>query len=108
MAANYDNSAWFYDRLSRLIYGKALVRSQVYLLRYIPAGSIILIAGGGTGWILEEISKLHPSGLKITYVEISERMMALSRKRDIGGNQVNYVNKPVENVKAELPYDVVI
>ena len=71
MAANYDNSAWFYDRLSRLIYGKALVRSQVYLLRYIPAGSIILIAGGGTGWILEEISKLHPSGLKITYVEIS-------------------------------------
>ena len=37
MAANYDNSAWFYDRLSRVVYGRALIRSQVYLLRYIPA-----------------------------------------------------------------------
>jgi ubiquinone/menaquinone biosynthesis C-methylase UbiE len=108
MAANYDNSAWFYDRLSRLIYGKALVMAQVYLLQYIPAGSNILIAGGGTGWILEEISKLYPSGLKITYVEISTKMMALSRKRSVGSNQVIYINGPVENLDGQGSYDVLM
>jgi ubiquinone/menaquinone biosynthesis C-methylase UbiE len=108
MAANFDNSAWFYDRLSRLVYGKALVRAQVYLLQYIPAGSNILIAGGGTGWILEEIAKLHPSGLKITYVEVSARMTTLSSKRDIGKNQVTFINQPVEHLSDQIAYDVAI
>lgn len=107
MAANYDNSAWFYDRLSRLVYGKALVRSQVYLLRHIPENSSILIAGGGTGWILEEIAKVHPSGLTITYAEISSNMMELSRKRHAGKNHVTFINEPVENIKSDKLYDVV-
>jgi ubiquinone/menaquinone biosynthesis C-methylase UbiE len=108
MAANYDNSAWFYDRLSRVVYGRALIRSQVYLLQYIPANANILIAGGGTGWILEEIAKVHPSGLAITYVEISAKMMALSRKRKTGDNEIIYINEPVENLAGETLYDVVI
>ena len=108
MAANYDNSAWFYDRLSRLIYGRALIRSQVYLLHYISPNADILIAGGGTGWILEEIAKIHPSGLTITYAEISAKMMALSRKRNAGDNKVIYINEPVENLAGETLYDIVI
>jgi len=108
MASNYDNSAWFYDRLSRVIYGKALIMSQVYLLHYIPAEATLLIAGGGTGWILEEIAKIRPSGLKITYAEISANMMALSLKRNAGDNQVTYINKAVENVAVQNQFDVVI
>jgi ubiquinone/menaquinone biosynthesis C-methylase UbiE len=108
MAANYDNSAWFYDRLSRVVYGRALIRSQVYLLQYIPANAHILIAGGGTGWILEEIAKVHPSGLAITYVEVSAKMMALSRKRNAGDNEIIYINEPVENLAGKTLYDVVI
>ncbi|HEY4196754.1 MAG TPA: methyltransferase domain-containing protein [Mucilaginibacter sp.] len=108
MASNYDNSAWFYDRLSRVIYGRALIWSQVYLLPSIPAGATILIAGGGTGWILEEIAKIHPSGLKITYAEISAKMMALSQKRNTGDNEVIYINLPVENVQMPDQFDVVI
>jgi ubiquinone/menaquinone biosynthesis C-methylase UbiE len=107
MAANYDNSAWFYDRLSRLVYGKALVRAQVYLLKHIPESSDILIAGGGTGWILEEIAKVHPSGLTITYAEISSNMMALSKKRNAGGNKVIFINEPVENIDSDKFYDLV-
>jgi len=107
MAANYDNSAWFYDRLSRLVYGKALMLSQVYLLKHIPKNSNILIAGGGTGWILEEIGKVHPSGLTITYAEISSNMMALSKKRNIGGNKVIFINEPVENIENNSFFDLV-
>jgi ubiquinone/menaquinone biosynthesis C-methylase UbiE len=108
MAANYDNSAWFYDRLSRIVYGKALVNAQVYLLKYVPANSKVLIVGGGTGWILEELSKIHSSGLNITYVEIAEHMMTLSRKRNVTGNQVAFINDAVENVTLPSDFDIVI
>lgn len=107
MAANFNNSAWFYDRLSRLVYGKALVNAQVYLLRFIPAGSSVLIVGGGTGWILQKLAKIHPSGLAITYVEIAPAMMALSKKKDTGQNHVTFINDAIENVRLETKFDVV-
>ncbi|GAA4098445.1 class I SAM-dependent methyltransferase [Mucilaginibacter panaciglaebae] len=107
MASNYDNSAWFYDRLSRVVYGDALVHAQIYLLQFIKPNSRILIAGGGTGWILEELTKKHPSGLKITYVEISANMMALSKKRSIGHNEVSFINAPIEDTVYTEQFDVV-
>lgn len=108
MPANYNNSAWFYDRLSRLVYGRALINAQVYLLQYVPAGAEVLIAGGGTGWILEELTKVHPTGLQITYVEVAADMMALSKKRKAGSNKVVFINDAVENVNPHTNFDVVI
>ena len=108
MAANYNNSAWFYDRLAGLVYGRALINAQVYLLQFAPPGSKILIAGGGTGWILEELTRLHPSGLTITYVEVAVNMMALSRKRNVGANQVNFITEAIENVALPGGFDVII
>jgi spermidine synthase len=84
MAGNYDNSASFYDGLSRLVFGRTLIAAQVAFLSSIPKNAKVLIIGGGTGWILEEITRLYPSGLTITYVEISANMMALSQKRNTG------------------------
>jgi ubiquinone/menaquinone biosynthesis C-methylase UbiE len=108
MPSNYDNSAWFYDSLAKLFYGNALVNAQVYLLQFIKPNSNILIAGGGTGWIMEEIARIHPSGLKITYVEISAKMMALSMKRSIGDNEVIYLNQPIEETDLTPKFDVII
>jgi len=108
MASNYDNSAWFYDSLSRLVYGKALVNAQVYLLQFVKPGSTILIAGGGTGWILEELARIHPTGLKITYIEISANMMSLSKKRWIADNEVIFINSAVEDVPVTTQFDVLI
>ena len=78
MASNYDNSAAFYDQLSQMVFGKALIRAQLYLLQQVPPNSTVLIVGGGTGWILEELSNIHYSGLAITYVEISFRKNLLN------------------------------
>jgi SAM-dependent methyltransferase len=108
MSANYDNSASFYDGLSRLVFGNALVNAQVYLLPYVPANANVLIIGGGTGWILDEITKVRPTGLKITYVEISAKMIALSRKRNLGANKVEFINKAVEDAELPADFDVVI
>ena len=108
MAANYNNAARFYDRLSRVIYGKSLVEAQVYLLKHIKSNSTILIIGGGTGWILEKIAQIHPSGLEVTYVEVSDQMMSLSQKRNVGNNRVIYINDAIEKVNRLPDFDVII
>lgn len=107
MAANYNNSAWFYDRLSMMVYGKALLHAQVYLVQFIPKNAKILIAGGGTGRILEEITRLHPGGLDITYVEIAPKMMALSQRRNVGENAIRFINDAVEKTPLPKDFDVV-
>src|SRR5205823_4259624 len=108
MRGGYSNVAWFYDSLSRLVFGKALIQSQVYLLQFIPANSNILIVGGGTGWILEEIVKIRPEGLIITYVEVATKMVQLSRKRNKGNYPVNFLNDTVESIKEVYTFDVII
>ncbi len=108
MSANYNNSTWFYDRLSRLVYGMALIDAQLFLLKFIPPESNVLIVGGGTGWILEEITKRHANDLNITYVEIAPKMMVSSKKKNIGGNRVVFVNSAVEDVALRDDFDVVI
>ena len=108
MAANFNNSAWFYDRLSRLIYGNALVKAQVWLLNHIPENSNVLIVGGGTGWILEEIAKIYPTGLQVTYVEVAPAMIAQSKNRDTGGNEVIFINNAIEHLKFATSFNVVI
>ena len=108
MHNNYDPIARNYDLLSRLIFGQNLVRSQTCLLTHIPAGSSILIVGGGTGWILEEIAKIHSSGLAITYVEISEKMTKMAKSRFISDNKVTFVNKPIEEYQTTELYDTIL
>jgi SAM-dependent methyltransferase len=96
MPNNYDPIAAYYDLVHRLFYGRAEINAQVELLSFIKPGDRLLIVGGGTGWILEEIAALYRSGLAITYIESSLAMMALSRKRDCGQNQVEFVEGSVE------------
>ncbi|NCD71585.1 class I SAM-dependent methyltransferase [Mucilaginibacter agri] len=107
MASNYDNTAWFYDPLSRMVFGRSLIKSQTSLLKYIPAKANILIVGGGTGWLLDEITKVHPDGLDVTYVEISAKMMALSKNRNLGNNNVTFINRAIEDVKFLRQFDVI-
>lgn len=108
MPANYNKTAWFYDALSRLVYGDTLNRAQRHLLHLIPANAHILIIGGGTGQILSDITVIHPAGLTITYVEISANMIALARKRDAGSNQIHFIEQPIENVNYPGNFEVII
>ncbi len=108
MPANYDKIAKVYDFISRLVYGNALVNAQVWLLKYVPANSRILIVGGGTGWILEKFAAIHSNGLIIDYVESSAKMIALSQKRKYQENEVNFINVAIENYTTTNKYDVIL
>ena len=98
----------FYDQLSRCIFGQRQVQAQVVLLPLIPPGARILIAGGGTGWILEEITKVHRGGLHITYIDNSRAMIARAKNRETGGNHVSFLHDSVENFSDTQAYDVII
>lgn len=108
MLNNYDRIAANYDRLSRLIFGKSIVRAQQALLSFITSPARVLIVGGGTGWILEEIAKRHPCGLAIDYVEISSNMLDLARRRDCKENQVTFVHAGIEDYIPAMKYDVIM
>lgn len=92
---NYDKVASFYDRLSFLVFGGALRRAQESLLSVLAPGQKILIAGGGSGWILEAMAARVPEGLHITYVELSANMTALARKKNAGKNDVVFVTDSI-------------
>jgi len=108
MNNNYDKIANHYDTLSRLVFFKSQVNAQINQLQYLPKDSSVLIVGGGTGWILEEIAKIYPSGLKIVYVEISAKMIALSKKRDCKNNQIKFVHLGIEDFGVDIVFDVIL
>ena len=108
MQGNYDAVAGFYDPLAGLVFGNAIREAQTFLLPIIPKGARILIAGGGTGWILEEINRLNPGGLHITYVEISEKMIGMAKKRFTANSEVIFINGAIQEVHLEGQFDVVL
>ena len=109
MPANYDKIAPFYDLLSGLVFGKAIREAQRRLLYSLPPGDVrLLIAGGGTGWIMEEITKVRNSGLEIDYVDSSAKMISISMKRNHGDNVVNFIHSPIEGFKNEQLYDAIL
>jgi ubiquinone/menaquinone biosynthesis C-methylase UbiE len=105
---NYDSIARYYDFVHRLFYGQSEINAQSELLDYIRPGDRILIVGGGTGWILEKLSAVYPSGLDITYIESSGKMMELSKKRDYRRNNVSFVQSPVEEWVGDGLYDCIL
>lgn len=78
--AGFDRVAAFYDPLSRLVYGPALLRAQQHALATgLPPGAPhLLVIGGGTGAVLLEILRLRPQAT-IVYLEASPQMLAKAR-----------------------------
>jgi len=78
MTFNYV--APFYDRLAHLVFGRTLERAQLALLGRFSTGGNWLLVGGGTGWLLEQVLN-YCGPTTVLYLEASERMLELARKR---------------------------
>lgn len=107
MGNNYNAIANIYDLLSRMVFRKSIVNAQIFLLKHIPQNSTVLIVGGGTGWVLEELSKIYNKGIEITYVEKSSKMIQLSKQKNTKNNSVEFINKSIEEFSTEKNFDVV-
>jgi len=107
MKNNFDFIAKYYDLLANLVYGSAIRKSQVDNLKHIKAKDHVLVLGGGTGWILEEIADLDIP-LDITYVDSSKEMIKRSKKRDITNSlSVNFICGDVNEISLGK-HDVII
>jgi ubiquinone/menaquinone biosynthesis C-methylase UbiE len=80
MKNNFNLIAPFYDALAKLVFSNKLKSAQCHYLHLIPQDSKVLILGGGTGWILDEIFKTGFRG-RVTYVEASTKMIKMTEKR---------------------------
>ncbi|WP_317175560.1 class I SAM-dependent methyltransferase [Pontibacter beigongshangensis] len=69
-----------YDVLARLVYGSSLQRAQQALLPFIQEHDRVLIIGGGSGWLLEQVLVSCP-GLQVLYLEASPKMLQLAKHR---------------------------
>ncbi|MBV6639838.1 MAG: class I SAM-dependent methyltransferase [Cyclobacteriaceae bacterium] len=99
---DFDGIAWCYDPLKRLIFGDTLDRASSHFLPKINPGARILILGGGTGKILQDV----PDGVHITFLDKSEKMLQLAQKRP--QKNVEFVNADFLNFQPPLKFDWVI
>ncbi|MBL6449919.1 class I SAM-dependent methyltransferase [Fulvivirga sp. 29W222] len=108
MANNFNSVAFIYDTLARLVFGRSIQRAQAGLLYYVQNASKVLVLGGGTGFILQELDKLGLS-LKVTYVEPSSAMIDRSKKKSpFRYIDVDFVQSKHDAVFGAGKFDVVI
>lgn len=71
-----------YDALAFVVFGRKLQQAQLVWLGQIPAHATVLIVGGGTGWLLEQVlRRCQPQ--RVVYLEASEKMVARASRRII-------------------------
>lgn len=101
--AGFNFLAPVYDALTRVVFGRSIVNSQIRFLDHIPNGSKVLMLGGGTGWLLEAIK----TPCEIWYIDISERMLSIAGQR-IHGNTIHFICGTEMDIPAFEKFDVVI
>ncbi|AKD01997.1 class I SAM-dependent methyltransferase [Pontibacter korlensis] len=72
--------ASFYDALARLVYGEALQQAQLALLPFLSQQARVLVIGGGTGWILEQLLQTQKQ-LDILYLDAAPAMLQRAQQK---------------------------
>lgn len=104
---NFNLIAPFYDFLARLVFGSDLKKAQTIFFNQIKANDKVLIVGGGTGWILEELNQLNKP-ITVVYVEPSAKMMVLSKTRTKVNNlSIEYLQAPLLDIDITNHFDVI-
>jgi tRNA (cmo5U34)-methyltransferase len=106
----FDFIAPAYDALSFLFFGSTLRKAQLPFLAEIPAGAKILLIGGGTGWLLKEITRRVPVG-DILYLEASGKMLQLSQhklKNASPSHRVEFRLGTEKNLEPREKFDFII
>jgi ubiquinone/menaquinone biosynthesis C-methylase UbiE len=100
----FDRIARVYDFLARLVFGKAIIHSQIYFFDELNSCRQILILGGGTGWILKHLNNVSA---KIDYVDESPAMVSIAKKKYADNQNINFIVGTIDNILINK-YDGVI
>ncbi len=108
MKANYDKIAPIYDTLSKLVFNRSQLLGQIEQLKYLEPNHNILICGGGSGIILDEIAKKIPNGLRILYLDSSQKMIDIAKTRNRGNNIIEFICQDILDFETDKRFDVII
>lgn len=104
----FDRVAPVYDKLARLVFGKAITRAQTRFLSEIDSNSEVLILGGGTGWLLAGLVASKPD-CRVTYIDASEKMIDMAQEKIRGyEHSVSFIHGTEREIPSASTYDVVI
>jgi tRNA (cmo5U34)-methyltransferase len=104
----FNPIAGFYDRLARFVFGKAIVNAQTHFLGELLQCQNVLVLGGGTGWIAEEILKVNPA-INITYIDASDKMIQFAEKRlNALSQNISLIHGTQQSIPDDVFYDAVI
>lgn len=106
IAKGFDRLAPIYNSLGGIVFGKTLKRAQEYFLSSISADDRVLILGGGSGGLLKSLLKQQPN-VVIDYIDISEKMIQLARKKTKNPSNVNFIIGTEQNIPDRI-YQIVI
>jgi tRNA (cmo5U34)-methyltransferase len=105
----FNRIARYYDPLTRLVFGKAILNSQLEFLSSVPRGSTVLIVGGGTGGMLPSLLRRNPPG-SILYIEASSEMLKLA-ERNVPAEfttKIEFVHGTHDSLPDGMQFDVII
>lgn len=105
--SGFDRIAPYYDFLARLVFGKSIVRTQTYFLDQIPDRATVLILGGGTGWILNEIM-CQTEVSRIWYIDASHAMVRKAKEKNVHAETIQFIVGALQDLPSEIRFDVVI
>jgi tRNA (cmo5U34)-methyltransferase len=105
--SGFDRVASFYDPLAKLVFGSSLQDAQYWLLPYIPSNSTILIIGGGSGWLLQQVLE-HTSPKHIVYLEASEKMLQQAQQQIPAPTIVEFRHGTDADLQPHEQFDIII
>lgn len=103
----FDRVARYYDGLARLVFGKAIINSQLHFLSRIPKSGKVLVLGGGTGWWLNDVA-LQNKDLEIWFVEASKGMLIQAKKNAVMGLNIHFIHGNSMNQNHAPEFNTVI
>lgn len=105
----FNRIAPVYDTLKRIVFGKAIYKSQTHFIERLPRDGNLLVIGGGSGEVLSLIQQLNP-GCRIWYVEASSTMLSMAAKRipPEGQSYITFIHGTETSLPDETRFDGMI
>ena len=91
IGSGFDRVAFIYDRIVNLVFGRSITDLQARWISTLPEVDHLLIVGGGTGKILENLIQ-QKKAKHYCYAEASNKMLKRSKHRLGGEGNVHFTN----------------
>ena len=106
-ARGFDGLSPFYDLIASSFSFNTIWRSQAYFLSHLGNYSSVLILGGGTGRILQEMMKRSVSD-NYVYVDCSAKMIKRSRRRVKDDPRVHFICGTEDDIPPGKNFDLIV